>query len=387
MEGHTSDFSDHTAQHHKKGFGANEFRGLTDLDERCDSAYQSVNYDSGICLSACLSNYKSTDKSCLSNANASVPEIIEESLRNLNLSDQQEPEVESSSAVSIIQSKPITVASQWEDVACLEDKLYEQDEEGDTRLHLAVIKPDASVAFRLIEMTRIPEYLDIQNKNYMHTPLHLAVITGQSRVVRALIISGASLTTRDRHGNTALHLACKQGDVECVKQLTAPPSDEEKLYVWRFCDTRGLPLRMIKPMQSCDIDLMNYEGETCLHLALSSGAEARTGIIDYLVNCCGANINLEDGKCGYTVLHQAVKAKDIAMVQFLLRHSQLSVNQLCYSGNTALDIAVSLNQPQVEMILRMAGAICTESSSCDSLDDSQVDEFDDLMIGGLRLNM
>lgn len=34
-------------------------------------------------------------------------------------------------------------------------------------------------------------------------------------------------------------------------------------------------------------------GETCLHLALSSGAEARTEIIDYLVNCCGANINLE----------------------------------------------------------------------------------------------
>lgn len=134
------------------------------------------------------------------------------------------------------------------------------------RLHLAIIKPDASVAFRLIEMTRIPEYLDIQNKNYMHTPLHLAVLTGQSRVVRALVISGASLTTRDRHGNTALHLACKQGDAECVKQLTAPPSDEEKLYVWRFCETRGLPLRMIKPMQSCDIDLMNYEGKQCFLL-------------------------------------------------------------------------------------------------------------------------
>jgi len=60
------------------------------------------------------------------------------------------------------------------------------------------------------------------------------------------------------------------------------------------------------------------------------------------------------------------------MVEFLLRHSQLSVNQLCYSGNTALDIAVSLHLPQMEMILRMAGAVCTESPAGDSLDDSQV---------------
>lgn len=382
MEGHAFDFSDHTTQLQKKDFGATDFRGLTELDDRCDSAYQSVSYDSGICLS----NYKSTDKICLSNSSAAVPGIIEESLRNLNLRDL-EPEVESSSTISIIQSKPITSVSQGEDVACLEDKLYEQDEEGDTRLHLAIIKPDASVAFRLIELTRIPEYLETQNKNYLHTPLHLAVITGQSLVVRALIISGASLTTRDRHGNTALHLACKQGDAECVRQLTAPPSDEERLYIWRYCDAQGLPQRTSKPLQSSDIDLMNYEGETCLHLALSSPAEARTEIINYLVNCCGANINLEDGKSGYTVLHQAIKAKDVAMVEFLLRHSQLSVNQLCYSGNTALDIAVSLHLPQMEMILRMAGAVCTESPAGDSLDDSQVDEFDDLMIGGLRLNV
>jgi len=38
---------------------------------------------------------------------------------------------------------------------------------------------------------------------------------------------------------------------------------------------------------------VTVSGETCLHLALSSPAEARTEIINYLVNCCGANINLE----------------------------------------------------------------------------------------------
>lgn len=130
MEGHTSDFNDKTTQHHhKKGFGAMEYRGSSELvDDRCDSAYQSVNYDSGICLS----NYKSTDKNFMSNASVVVPGIIEESLRNLNLRDQ-EPEVDtSSSTVSIIQAKPITAVSQWDEVACFEDKLFEQDEEGDT---------------------------------------------------------------------------------------------------------------------------------------------------------------------------------------------------------------------------------------------------------------
>lgn len=125
-----------------------------------------------------------------------------------------------------------------------------------SRLHLAIIMPNVSAAIKIIEMTRFSECLDVQNRTYMHTPLHLAVLTDQPPVVRALLVSGASLTSRDRSGNTALHLACKQGHSECVRQLTTPLSEMENKYLW----DRGVPPCSVKPMQSNDVNLMNYEG-------------------------------------------------------------------------------------------------------------------------------
>lgn len=363
-------------------------------EETCESVYQSVGYDSGICLS----NYRSTDGALLSRDGGAAGDGVLDRLRTLHIRDGDKSRLESddcceSSTCSsaAVQSCPIATVvcetKEAQQVPCIEDQIYKQDEEGDTLLHLAIIKPDVSVAIRMIEMTRIPECLDIQNKTYMHTPLHLAVLMNQPPVVRALLILGASLTSRDRNGNTALHLACKLGDIECVRQLTAPFSEMENRYMWTISEARGTQICILRPMQSADINLMNYEGESSLQLALFSGTKAGFEIFDCLVIHCSANINTKDGKCGYTVLHQAVKSKDIVMVQFLLRYPKLSINDLCYSGNTALDIAISLNLPRLELVIKMAGGICTESTDYPEVsDDNQVDEFDDLMIGGLRLN-
>lgn len=54
------------------------------------------------------------------------------------------------------------------------------------------------------------------------TPLHLAVLTHQARIARCLLVAGANVDVRDRRGNTALHLACQIGDLECVKALMEP---------------------------------------------------------------------------------------------------------------------------------------------------------------------
>lgn len=43
------------------------------------------------------------------------------------------------------------------------------------------------------------------------TPLHLAVITGQTRVVSFLLQVGADPTLLDRHGDSAVHLALRAG--------------------------------------------------------------------------------------------------------------------------------------------------------------------------------
>ena len=51
------------------------------------------------------------------------------------------------------------------------------------------------------------------------TPLHLAVITKQPRALDCLIKAGANPRLRDRHGNTAVHIACSYGDATSLKAL------------------------------------------------------------------------------------------------------------------------------------------------------------------------
>ena len=53
----------------------------------------------------------------------------------------------------------------------------------------------------------------------VQTPLHLAVITDRSDIVRRLLEAGASPNAADRHGQTCFHVAVKSGSVDCLKTL------------------------------------------------------------------------------------------------------------------------------------------------------------------------
>ncbi|KAK6636144.1 hypothetical protein RUM43_009796 [Polyplax serrata] len=103
---------------------------------------------------------------------------------------------------------------------------FQQDEDGDTQLHIAIIQGFIEVVYSLIKMVPHPCFLDIPN-DIVQSPLHLAVLTHQARIVRSLLVAGACVKARDRHGNTPLHLACQLGDLECVKALTEPISVSE----------------------------------------------------------------------------------------------------------------------------------------------------------------
>ena len=52
--------------------------------------------------------------------------------------------------------------------------------------------------------------------------LHLAVITNQPIIVNYLILNGANNLIRDYNGNTALHLACNYGLVDCANAIIKP---------------------------------------------------------------------------------------------------------------------------------------------------------------------
>ncbi|KAL1121952.1 hypothetical protein AAG570_003360 [Ranatra chinensis] len=134
---------------------------------------------------------------------------------------------------------------------------FQQDEEGDTQLHIAIIQGFIEVVYSLIRMVPHPRYLDICN-DMRQTGCHLAVLTSQPRILRRLVCVGARTDCVDRNGNTPLHLATIAGDLACVRALTDPIADAEVIAAGLTYTPRQRPVR------PSELDMYNYEGKLFL---------------------------------------------------------------------------------------------------------------------------
>jgi ankyrin repeat protein len=57
------------------------------------------------------------------------------------------------------------------------------------------------------------------------TPLHLAIYSHFSKIVRMLIDAGADLNVQDKHGDTPLHVAARFGEIEIAQMLIYAKAD------------------------------------------------------------------------------------------------------------------------------------------------------------------
>ncbi|CAB4012946.1 NF-kappa-B inhibitor alpha-like [Paramuricea clavata] len=214
-------------------------------------------------------------------------------------------------------------------------QLLKKDKDGDTILHLSIVHHDVKRSKTVIEIMS-GESLDVVNK-LQQTPLHLSILTCQPILVEFLIFHGASVNTRDRNGQTALHLASKNADSECVKAIKH--ATESPRYSSHIVDE--------KP----DLNLKNFEGKAAFHLAALSGSQ---DIVKTLLDM-KADINIQDGTCGRTALHLTVESHNINMITFLLKNGA-NVNATTFSGNTALHLASGLGMDQLVHLLIRNGA-------------------------------
>uniref|UniRef100_A0A803TAZ8 BCL3 transcription coactivator n=1 Tax=Anolis carolinensis TaxID=28377 RepID=A0A803TAZ8_ANOCA len=144
----------------------------------------------------------------------------------------------------------------------------------------------------------------------LQTPLHLAVITGQPALAKLLLTHGASPMVLDRHGQTALHLACEHGSLRCLREL------------------------LEGSLAPLDLEARNFEGLTPLHVAV--GTSDHNMVLALLEH--GADVDAVDIKSGRSPLLHAVENNNLEMVELLLKHSA-NVNAQSYGGNTALHAA------------------------------------------------
>ncbi|KAH3848173.1 NF-kappa-B inhibitor alpha-like [Dreissena polymorpha] len=280
-------------------------------------------------------------------------EAVDDGIGSLRLSKSpdppRDPEADKAESESIQQY-----------LAFVEDT-FNQDEDGDTRLHKFIIFLLSEPSINIIDWAPNTHVLNIKN-DHGQTALHLAVITRQAAVARRLMTAGAQVDPRDCRGNTPLHIACKLGYDDIASYLLQPIQHSE---IARNIE----PIAYQKIPQ--DLDVRNYDGQTFVHVAVEEG---HVHVLDLLLRN-EADINARDGKSGRTVLHYAAESGNMSLLAFLIACRGIDVNALTYSRQTPVMLAKGRGHSDVVRILRDAGALYEESgeSEEESMDDEPVD--------------
>lgn len=233
---------------------------------------------------------------------------------------------------------------------------YTQDDDGDTQLHIAIVQGFLEAAFSLIRMAPHCCLLDILNDDGQ-SPLHLAVLTRQPRVVRRLILAGANPALRNFRGNTALHLACATGDLASAMALTDSLTPLERNYLLPGGRVPALPQ---------NLEQRNYDGEMCLHIAAASG---HVELVRLLLRF-GADLEAKEALAGKTALHLAVERGCRPVVAFLLKECRPCLDSQTYAGITAYQIALCLDS-------QIASELVREGATPEPLPESDSDSSDD----------
>lgn len=278
-------------------------------------------------------------------------------------------------------------------VALLQE-IFQRDEDGDTQLHVAVMRGFIEVVYHITRLLPHQAFLDLAN-HAGKTALHLAVAGGDAGVARHLVVCGASPVARDRRGNTALHLACAQGHSLMVTELTRPVTVAEVIHArlsYAPAHTAGL----------LAADLTNYDGQTCIHVAAQGSYRE---ILQHLT-WYGADINAKEGKSGRTALHYAVEARDPGLIAFLTESCRVSLTLETYAGLTPYQLALANDATGLANLLVELGApsqeLPTYLTADDDLDYEEIGSstvgevttatngwgnMDDLRIGGVPIPM
>ena len=173
-----------------------------------------------------------------------------------------------------------------------------QDINGNTPLHIACRKGYLECVKLIIETSTVRVEPNLANKD-KKTALHIASENGYKSVLQCLLTHAeCNPNVLDIHGNTPLHIACREDYLECVKLII---------------ETSTVSLRV-------DFNLTNKQKKTALHLACMNGNKS---IAEYLLTHAECNPNIQD-MYGNTPLHIATWNSELELLKSIIETSTVS---------------------------------------------------------------
>lgn len=151
-------------------------------------------------------------------------------------------------------------------------------------LHTAIIKNFRTVSLALLRGKRVQ--LNIATREGGWSPLHLAVMTEEIEIIKALLESGSMLDMVDNDGQTPLLQACLGGNLTIVRLLlnagTNPAHQNKQAhsplhYLAAFCRDRQLLMDLID--RGADVNAKSLKLNTPLHFAAMNGNEIATQVL------------------------------------------------------------------------------------------------------------
>ncbi|KAJ5496343.1 ATP12 ATPase F1F0-assembly protein [Penicillium fimorum] len=197
--------------------------------------------------------------------------------------------------------------------------------------------------FRLFEILRsgdttaiskaIKDTTDPQGVSYLNgtTVLHLALQCAEPQVVEYVLSTAENLdiNSRDRDGNTPLHIAAQLGRGPLVRELLNRPSINDSIVNYRgqtALDLARTPeiFQQLQLARSLFIDSKNQEIQALIARSDYKGLEALLeeprveGIMD--VNSYDLVTDPTTAQSGGTLLHEGARNKDAQLIEILLTH-------------------------------------------------------------------
>ncbi|KRZ38084.1 Nuclear factor NF-kappa-B subunit [Trichinella pseudospiralis] len=224
------------------------------------------------------------------------------------------------------------------------------DEFGNTLLHLAV-RNRQPFALRVVlkVLNDSPDKTNILNhKNFRkQTALHLAVRCGESDCVHYLMAAGANRSLLDGNGCTVAHYLSSTFNEDIYKDILFPPINSEAA------------------KYELDLNALNSEGLSAIHIAV---AKKKLCLVEALIEA-GASVQQHPAERNISLIHEAVKLNDIDTIKLLLKAGSC-LEEKNSSGQTALQLALELNHQEAAETLQAYAQASSQLTSVPSTSSS-----------------